>query len=80
MGTYYLYLFCASSIIDFNSFLNSDGFLTSTKSSLQLFFRDKWIKYYAEHHENEWTGYEITCNGIFTSEEKMREIYEIFDK
>ena len=51
--------------------------LKYASENLQLFYRDKWIKYYAEHHENEWTGYEIVHNGIFTSEEKMKEIYEM---
>ena len=51
--------------------------LKYASENLQLYFKDKWEKYYAIHHENKWTGYEITHNGIFTSEEIMKEIYEM---
>ena len=51
--------------------------LKYASENLQIVFRDKWNNYYAEHHENEWTGYEISYNGIFTSKEKMEEIYEM---
>ena len=51
--------------------------LKYASENLQIFFRDKWNNYYAEHHENKWTGYEISYNGIFTSKEKMEEIYEM---
>ena len=51
--------------------------LKYASENLQVFFKDKWDKYYSNHHENNWTGYEIFHNGLFTPEEKMKEIYEI---
>ena len=50
--------------------------LKYASENLQIYFRDKWANYYSKHHENNWTGYEINHNGIITSEEKMKEIYE----
>lgn len=51
--------------------------LKYASENLQVFFRDKWDNYYSNHHENNWTGYEFVHNGLFTSEEKMKEIYEM---
>ena len=51
--------------------------LKYASENLQVFFKDKWDNYYSKHHENRWTGFEIMHNGLFTSEEKMKEIYEM---
>ena len=59
-----------------NAILKYKKPLKYASEDLQMYYKEKWDKYYKTHHEREWGGYEIIYNGIRTPKEKMDEIYE----
>lgn len=50
--------------------------LIYASEDLQIFFMEKWNKYYEKHPSPYWKGHKMVYNGIRTPKEEMEKIYE----
>ena len=50
--------------------------LAYASEDLQVFFMEKWYKYYEKHPNKYWKGHKMVYNGIRTPKEEMEKIYE----
>lgn len=50
--------------------------LIYASEDLQIFFMEKWNKYYEQHPNSTWKGHTMVYNGIRTPKEEIEKIYE----
>jgi len=54
--------------------------LRYASEDLQIYFKERWKKYYGLHPYEKWSGFNIVYNGIRTPKEEMDRIYETENK